>query len=487
MYGNRNFDEANTTTLPKNCGTPPNQIVCPADVPIVNPTISTANNRLSSTGWQYDAAGNTTADPEGRTFIYDAENKQVQVTNSSGVVGQYFYNGDGLRIKKVVPSTGETTVFVYDAGAKLIAEYSTIVEPTATAKTSYLTNDHLGSPRILTDANGNVISRRDFHPFGEEIYTTQRTQGLGYMADNIRQKFTSYERDIEIDLDFAEARYYNPKHGRFTTADEPFVGQDFVNPQTINLYTYTSNNPINRVDPDGHRWYTRDIDIDGQMTRQLVWVNPNDDGSYTAPEGEGWQAFIPTDDNRTFALGIDGGRKVIYLGENADGSPYIGRALWTGRVDSADEDIITAVSLVAGSWSIAKSIFGRAFVSWAAKQSVKTLTSAEISAIGEKALAEFLKNEGKATFETSLGRRIVDNLVRTSDDVIANESKVGRVGMKAFVRNQILKDAELLERGEISAAAWHFFKSPKTGKIGPTPAVRKLLEEKGIQIIIQNK
>ncbi|NMS31776.1 hypothetical protein, partial [Vibrio parahaemolyticus] len=91
----------------------------------MNPTISTSNNRLTSTGWQYDAAGNTTADPEGRTFTYDGENKQVQVTNSSGVVGQYFYNGDGLRIKKVVPSTGETTVFVYDAGAKLIAEYST--------------------------------------------------------------------------------------------------------------------------------------------------------------------------------------------------------------------------------------------------------------------------------------------------------------------------------------------------------------------------
>ncbi len=98
---------------------------------------------------------------------------------------------------------------------------------------------------------------------------------------------------------------YNKNHGRFTSADEPFVGQDFVNPQTINLYTYTSNNPLNRVDPDGHRWYTRDIDIDGQMTRQLVWVNPNDDGSYTSPEGEGWNAFIPTDDNRTFAVGVE--------------------------------------------------------------------------------------------------------------------------------------------------------------------------------------
>jgi hypothetical protein len=30
-YGNRNFVEANTTTLPKNCGTSPNFVVCTAD------------------------------------------------------------------------------------------------------------------------------------------------------------------------------------------------------------------------------------------------------------------------------------------------------------------------------------------------------------------------------------------------------------------------------------------------------------------------
>ncbi|MFH4307984.1 hypothetical protein WAJ73_24495, partial [Acinetobacter baumannii] len=61
-YGNRRFDFANgNTTFPD-----PN---CPEA--ICNPTISTANNRLSSTGWQYDPAGNTTADPQGRTFIYD--------------------------------------------------------------------------------------------------------------------------------------------------------------------------------------------------------------------------------------------------------------------------------------------------------------------------------------------------------------------------------------------------------------------------------
>jgi hypothetical protein len=55
-YGNRRFVEANTSTLPKNCGSAPNYTVCTAVVPTVNPEIS-SNNKL--TGTTYDAAGNT--------------------------------------------------------------------------------------------------------------------------------------------------------------------------------------------------------------------------------------------------------------------------------------------------------------------------------------------------------------------------------------------------------------------------------------------
>ena len=50
----------------------------------------------------------------------------------------------------------------------MAAEYSTQVE-TADPQISYLTTDSLGSPRVITDAEGNVTSRRDFMPFGEEI------------------------------------------------------------------------------------------------------------------------------------------------------------------------------------------------------------------------------------------------------------------------------------------------------------------------------
>lgn len=53
-------------------------------------------------------------------------------------------------------------------------------------------------------------------PFGEEIgISTPQTAGRGthpqYITDNIRQKFTGYERDNESGLEFAQERYYSNK------------------------------------------------------------------------------------------------------------------------------------------------------------------------------------------------------------------------------------------------------------------------------------
>jgi RHS repeat-associated protein len=233
-YGNRNFDTTNnnTTTLPNGC-----------PVAVCNPSINPNDNKL--VGTNYDNVGNTKIDANGQTFTYDAENKQVQVNNGSGIVGQYYYDGDGKRIKKFVPSTSETTIFVYDADGKMVAEYSTVTASTTEAKISYLTNDHLGSPRITTDATGKVISRRDFMPFGEEIERTNN--GI----DTIRKKFATYERDGETGLDFAQARYYNKNLGRFYSVDPENADADQEVPQSWNAYSYARNNPLKYGDPSG--------------------------------------------------------------------------------------------------------------------------------------------------------------------------------------------------------------------------------------------
>ena len=236
-YGNRNFDtnNGNTTTL-GTCS----QAQC-------NPVIDTTQNKnrfATTQGYSYDSAGNITTDATGKTFTYDGENKQTEVKDANGVlIGQYSYDGDGMRVKKVVPGTGETTVFIYDASGLLVAEYSTVLNDNP--QVSYLTNDHLDSPRIITGATGEVISRRDFLPFGEEILRAS------YSDDGIRQKFTSYERDKETDLDFAQARYYSNTIGRFYSVDPENAGAIENHPQSWNAYSYAGNNPMTFSDPSG--------------------------------------------------------------------------------------------------------------------------------------------------------------------------------------------------------------------------------------------
>ncbi|MBK8149576.1 MAG: hypothetical protein IPK58_15580 [Acidobacteria bacterium] len=259
-YGNRNFVEANTTTIPRNCldnQSPPNQVICDVDRKMMNPSVNASNNRLSaSDGYQFDAAGNTVRDPQNRKFIYDAENKQTKVETVdqngtvTGTLGQYVYDRDERRVKKIAWINGqwETTVFVYDASSRLVAEYSTNLNPTP--QVAYLTTDHLGSPRINTNENGAVISRHDYRPYGEEI--TERTHSQ-YAADTIRKQFTGYERDGETDLDFAQARYYSKLHGRFTSVDPSRLSIDPKNPQTWRRYDFTLNNPLKYVDKNG-KW-----------------------------------------------------------------------------------------------------------------------------------------------------------------------------------------------------------------------------------------
>jgi RHS repeat-associated protein len=121
-------------------------------------------------------------------------------------------------------------------------------------KINYHTPDHLGSPRVLTDAFGAVISRRDFLPFGDPLSDSlgNRASIPGYsINDTVKQRFTGYQRDEESGLDFAQARYFSSNQGRFTSVDPLGKSAQIEDPQTWNRYAYVSNNPINLNDPLG--------------------------------------------------------------------------------------------------------------------------------------------------------------------------------------------------------------------------------------------
>lgn len=119
----------------------------------------------------------------------------------------------------------------------------------------WLIVDHLGTPRIIFDQSGSLAtaSRHDYLPFGEELFagTGGRTPQQNFGADNLRQKFTQYERDTETSLDFAQARYYASKQGRFTSVDPLLASAKLSQPQSWNRYAYVLNNPLKLVDPSG--------------------------------------------------------------------------------------------------------------------------------------------------------------------------------------------------------------------------------------------
>ena len=258
-YGNRKLIAG--TTLPAT--------LTGANNPIINPN----NNRIDSAAAGqgnilYDNAGNLTREVGGHTYQYDGEDKMVKYDGgaSSGGGATYTYDGDGRRVKKVVGGSPiVTTVFVYDINGQLIAEYSDSAP--SGAGTSFITSDTLGSPRVITNASQQIKGRHDYLPFGEELFTGTggRTSQQNFGADNLRQKFTSKERDIETGLDYFGVRYYGSLQGRFLSPDplnpmlsasndtqgEAFFLRYIAEPANWNKYAYVYNNPLRRIDPDG--------------------------------------------------------------------------------------------------------------------------------------------------------------------------------------------------------------------------------------------
>jgi YD repeat-containing protein len=114
------------------------------------------SNRWS--GGTYDNGGNQLTRFGGQ-FSYDAENRLKQATIGTTVT-EYAYDGEGRRVKK-----GGTT-YVYDAFGQLAAEYG---GTNPLSGTRYLTADHLGSTRLVTDAVGGDQQCSDYFPFGEEL------------------------------------------------------------------------------------------------------------------------------------------------------------------------------------------------------------------------------------------------------------------------------------------------------------------------------
>jgi len=210
-----------------------------------------ANNRISNVNgvpYTYDATGSCTWDGA-HSYAYDGEGRQSNV--DSGVTSSGAYDSANRRLKKI--AGGVTTHYVWE-GAQVIAEYNgstgALISEYIYAGSRMLARDQGGvlryyhqdrlSTRLITDGSGTMMGTEDHLPFGEDAGTTGETE---------KHRFTTYERDSESGTDQAINRQHQFSNGRFLQPD-PIAGSALY-PQSMNRYSYTSNDPVNSADPLG--------------------------------------------------------------------------------------------------------------------------------------------------------------------------------------------------------------------------------------------
>jgi RHS repeat-associated protein len=268
---------------------------------LVSGTVRDGNNVQRTESYTYDRYGNLEAITRNGSVIdlaVDAATNQLR--NEGGHPATYDLNGrvltssagveytaftyDGLDMVTSVAHGGITTVHVYSASDERIGSITvsapgqpsdwTIRDTDGQVLRRFAKNgstyrwaedyiyrdgqllaaelpegrrvfhlDHLGTPRLITNGNGERVAFHSYYPFGFEATDVNQ--------DAEKRQFTGHERDNRY-LDYMRARYYNPNWGRFLSVD-PVIDfkTNMTNPQGWNRYSYVRNNPVRWTDPTG--------------------------------------------------------------------------------------------------------------------------------------------------------------------------------------------------------------------------------------------
>jgi RHS repeat-associated protein len=229
-------------------------------------------------GFGYDLDGNLTND--GRwTFTWDAENRLTKIESRSDTPATsrkrlaFAYDAQWRRTQKIVYTNNAgnyvaqyTNRFVYDGwnlvavldgvnnllqsyvwGADLSGTMqgaggvggllSMTAHQGANAGTYFYAYDGNGNVVALVNAaNGSVVARYEYSPFGEVIRAT------GPMGKANPFRFSTKYQDDETDLAYYGYRYYNASMGRWLSGD-PIEEQG-----GLNVYAMLNNAPVDDYD-----------------------------------------------------------------------------------------------------------------------------------------------------------------------------------------------------------------------------------------------
>jgi RHS repeat-associated protein len=131
----------------------------------------------------------------------------------------------------------------------------------------FYVKDNLGSTRAVVDEAGDVVEAYDYYPFGLQ------SRSYKEKGDPLtKETFTGKEEDIESNLHYFGARYYDAGAAKFLSVDPKYYLYPFTSP-----YVYTINNPINYIDPNGMEVVFSDSSQAAEAAAALNEVNEGAD------------------------------------------------------------------------------------------------------------------------------------------------------------------------------------------------------------------
>ncbi len=230
-----------------------------------------APTQVGQTTITYDNNGNVTQGLSGFQGAWDWRNRLSISTTTAGT-DTYTYDENDNRVRVGTASTTyyyPNDYYNTDSVSMLPTKHiflnnqdvADITGATGSGIINYNYVDTLNSASVTADSNNHVQEVTDYTPYGS---ISNHDQLAGYSS---LRKYVGQVYDNDTGLDYLNARYYDGSRGQFLSEDPVFLSlgnpnqvgqlldqsqyQLLADPQQLNAYSYSRDNPTTTSDPQG--------------------------------------------------------------------------------------------------------------------------------------------------------------------------------------------------------------------------------------------
>jgi RHS repeat-associated protein len=438
-------------------------------------SVSSGGSSSTST-YGYDAAGNMTTRDTAATgnqaLTYNAAGQLTRVVSSTQGATNYVYDADGNLLLDEGPANW--TLYLPGEDITLDTATDTVtgariiplpgggdVVRTGSANSYYFEiPDQQGTSTLYLDSTAQTPTWRQFTPYGASRGTT-----VTWVDD---RGFLGKAQDSVTGLTDLGARWYDPSAGQFTSPDPLLNTSD---PQDLDPYAYSADDPVNQEDPSGEFYYLGSGCGTGATACNDAYSQRQSSGSFASCPApllrsacgsyrSGWDYQITHAPAGGTASSDSGGSSEPWYDRLVHGAEDVGRSIVHGGEESAAALRAAAEKALQAAWRHRQDLEMAAFlavqfvpgVDGAADLGMlldEGLDAAEAADKGIAADEEAGLSCGGQSFTSATKVLLASGIavpiaaLKPGEKVLAADAKTGKTGAEIITRVLVHHDADL--------------------------------------------